>query len=365
VVHRTNFLGWRKQERRPSEGGGTGAGTDRDPRQDRAGTQDGTALSRAEIERLCFYNLLNFFNEPIYFKDRESRFLLVSQGWVAQVDPGHSPSDYIGMTDYDILHNQHALDAAKDEQRIVRTGEPMLGRIEHQTFKDRPDMWMSATKLPLRADDGSIIGTFGISRDVTSQARAANAAEVVGVGVQSLASATDQMTVTVSEIAARAANAAEAAQGAVSKADLLSRDVTELTGAIAEINHVMLLITDVANQTKLLALNATIEAAHAGDSGKGFAVVAAEVKELARRSADAAQDVTRLVATMQSRARKTLEDTEGFSIGVRSVHEAQQVIASAVEQQELATSEINRRIAELADAGRAMSAFTGAGMHSQ
>ena len=89
--------------------------------------------------------------------------------------PGHSVEEVIGKTDFDVFSEEHAAAAFQDEQEIIRTGEPMAGKLERETFQDRADAWVSTTKMPLRDEHGQIIGTFGISRDVTAQIKAEKA----------------------------------------------------------------------------------------------------------------------------------------------------------------------------------------------
>ena len=125
--------------------------------------------------RLCMHNLLDNSSERVYFKDLDSRFLLLSHGYMLDDAPGLSESDLLGKTDFDIFSEPHAIAAFEDEQRIIRTGEPILGKIERETFRDRPDAWVQSSKLALRDDDGTIIGTFGMSRDVTAQVEAEQA----------------------------------------------------------------------------------------------------------------------------------------------------------------------------------------------
>jgi diguanylate cyclase (GGDEF)-like protein/PAS domain S-box-containing protein len=125
--------------------------------------------SREEIERVCIRNLLGAREERVFFKDLESRFVLVSAGWLAAEGHGRSLEEVIGRTDFDIFSKPHAIAALEDEQRIIRTGEPMIARVERETFNDHPDAWVSTTKLPLLDEHGRIIGTFGIARDVTAQ----------------------------------------------------------------------------------------------------------------------------------------------------------------------------------------------------
>jgi signal transduction histidine kinase len=128
-----------------------------------------------ELRRTCMSNLLAATDERVYFKDRMSRFLFVSAGWIAACAPGRTADEMAGKTDFDVFSAQHASAAFADEQRIIQTGEPVVGQVELETFSGRPDAWVSTTKMPLRDEHGHIIGTFGISRDVTPQIRAEHA----------------------------------------------------------------------------------------------------------------------------------------------------------------------------------------------
>jgi two-component system, sensor histidine kinase and response regulator len=131
--------------------------------------------ARLSLEFTCMSNLLSTSQERVYFKDRLSRFLLVSEGWIAAYTPGRTAEELIGKTDFDVFSEHHATAAFADEQQIIRTGEPIVGKVELETYSGRPDAWVSTTKMPLRDDDGVIIGTFGITRDVTAQINAEKA----------------------------------------------------------------------------------------------------------------------------------------------------------------------------------------------
>jgi diguanylate cyclase (GGDEF)-like protein/PAS domain S-box-containing protein len=120
-------------------------------------------------------NLLASSEERIFFKDRESRFLFVSAGWLSAYLPGSSVEGVIGKTDFTVFSTEHASEAFADEQRIIQTGRPMVAKLERETFHDRPDAWMSSTKEPLLDESGNIIGTFGLSRDITAQVHAQEA----------------------------------------------------------------------------------------------------------------------------------------------------------------------------------------------
>ena len=131
--------------------------------------------SQEEVERLCLHNLVAEPNERFFFKDRESRFLLVSAGFLAALAQGRPLEEVIGKTDFDIFSTPHALAALEDEQRVIATGRAMVAKVERETFHDRADVWVSTTKLPLLDEHNKIIGTWGISRDITAQIEAEQA----------------------------------------------------------------------------------------------------------------------------------------------------------------------------------------------
>jgi len=120
-------------------------------------------------------NLLESPEERVFFKDLESRFLLVSAGWLVAEGQQRSLDEVIGKTDFDIFSRTHAAAAFEDEQRVIETGKPMPVKLERETFEDGSDAWVSTTKLPLRDERQTIVGTWGITRDVTAQVEAERA----------------------------------------------------------------------------------------------------------------------------------------------------------------------------------------------
>ena len=106
-----------------------------------------SSSSQEEVERLCMRNLLADPNERFFFKDLESRFLLVSAGFLAALAQGRPLEKVIGKTDFDIFSTPHALAAFEDEQRVIATGRAMVAKVERETFHDRSDVWVSTTKL--------------------------------------------------------------------------------------------------------------------------------------------------------------------------------------------------------------------------
>jgi two-component system, sensor histidine kinase and response regulator len=129
------------------------------------------------LEQRLLTSLMDTIPDAIYFKDRDSRFLRISRAMADKFNlPG--PEAAIGKTDADMFSAEHAQQALEDEQQILRTGVPLVAQIEKETWPDREDTWVSTTKMPLRDKDGEILGTFGISRDVTEQKRAEDALNV-------------------------------------------------------------------------------------------------------------------------------------------------------------------------------------------
>jgi len=134
-----------------------------------------SAESTDPWDRLCILNLLADPAQRVFFKDRGSRFVRVSAGFAAALGGGRSPAELIGLTDFDLFSGKHATAAYEDEQRIMRTGEPIFDQVEIETFHDRADAWVSTSKLPLRDEAGNIVGTWGVSRDITAQREAERA----------------------------------------------------------------------------------------------------------------------------------------------------------------------------------------------
>lgn len=118
-------------------------------------------------QRGMLQQLMENISDNIYFMDREGRIVLISE-WGARWLGFRSPDEIIGKTDFDLFTEEHAAAAFADEQRIIETGEPVIGIEEKETWPDGRVTWVSTTKMPLRDDDGNIVGIFGISRDITA-----------------------------------------------------------------------------------------------------------------------------------------------------------------------------------------------------
>ena len=174
------------------------------------------------------------------------------------------------------------------------------------------------------------------------------AAEQVSKNVQTVATGTEEMSASIKEIAKNAQDAAKVATTAVKAAEATNATITKLGVSSAEIGKVIKVITSIAQQTNLLALNATIEAARAGEAGKGFAVVANEVKELAKETAKATEDISQKIEAIQSDTKSAVDAIAEISAVINKINDYQNTIASAVEEQTATTNEISRNVTEAA-----------------
>jgi diguanylate cyclase (GGDEF)-like protein/PAS domain S-box-containing protein len=126
---------------------------------------------KLETERSLVNSLMESIPETIYFKDLKSRFIRLNKA-LAKLVGLKDPDNAIGKTDFDFFSKEHAQQAYEDEQKIIETGQPIVDIEEKETFKDREDRWVSTTKMPLHDEHGEIIGTFGISKDITEKKKA-------------------------------------------------------------------------------------------------------------------------------------------------------------------------------------------------
>jgi methyl-accepting chemotaxis protein len=186
-----------------------------------------------------------------------------------------------------------------------------------------------------------------MSAQMTSMAASS---EQMTNNVKCVAVAVEEMSASVGEVAKSAENAASVAENAAKLASASNSTICQLGAAAEEIGRVIEVIQDIAEQTNLLALNATIEAARAGDAGKGFAVVATEVKELAKQTAGATDDIRRRIEAIQGSSREAIDSIEGIDKIIQEINGLSRTISSAVEEQSAATKEIARNVKETSSA---------------
>lgn len=176
----------------------------------------------------------------------------------------------------------------------------------------------------------------------------AAASEEATKNVETVSSAAEELSASIAEIARHVQDASRMTQQAVQEANKTNLTIKDLGESSSQIGQVIKVITSIAQQTNLLALNATIEAARAGEAGKGFAVVANEVKELARQTAKATEEISQKIGAIQSATGVAITAIGSIGDSIGRINEISTTIASAVEEQTAATNEISRNVSEAA-----------------
>ena len=237
---------------------------------------------------------------------------------------------------------------------VTVSGEDAVGRMGAGIAKLLADLRGSISSI---AGNSEALAAAAEELQVVSMQMGSNSAETstqvelvssvsgqVASHVQTVSAGAEQMSASIREIAATAARAAEIATRPVATAQRTDETVAKLGSSSAEIEEILGTITSIAEQTNLLALNATIEAARAGEAGKGFAVVANEVKELARDTERATEQIGSKVATIREDTTAAVSSISEIAKIIDEIAELQHTIASAVEEQAATTAEIARSV---------------------
>jgi len=182
-------------------------------------------------------------------------------------------------------------------------------------------------------------------------------ADEVGLGIGSVAGATEQLSSSISDIARNTTEVESVAKEAVELANTTNGTVGKLSESSKSISSVIKVITSIAEQTNLLALNATIEAARAGDAGKGFAVVANEVKELAKETASATEQIELRIGHIQQDTDSAVHAIHSISEIISRISDIQSGVVFAIDEQKIMTNEISRAVTDVSNGSTAISSL--------
>jgi len=341
---------------------------------------------------------LNNIPTPVFRVDKEYNIKFINKAGAELC--GQTPYTALGQKCFDLFKTTHCQTPECRTRQAMELGTKRSG--ETAVHPEGTDMPVKYVSREIRDDNGQIVGAtelmIDISKEKEAQSSVVNTARVLGgvvdevadiavhlneksgsmtkragsvsiaaeemstsmasvstaaeqsqSNISAVATATEQMTSTVSEIARNSERARSMTENAVESAAGASGKVNKLGSAAKEISKVIETIVEIAEQTKLLALNATIEAARAGEAGKGFAVVASEVKELAKQTNSATEDIRSKIEAIQDSTESTVSEIGNINTVVNEVNEIVSSIATAVEEQSITTKDIAMNISQASD----------------
>lgn len=259
----------------------------------------------------------------------------------------HSISNVMTDVAQGNLVNQITVENTGDMKTLTDNVNQMISKLRDSLQRmGEVAVSVASSSEELTAVSTEMTASAGQTAEQATSASAS--AEQVSQNAATVATAVEEMTASIREIAKNVAEGAKVATGAVEIASTTNTTILKLGQSSIEIGKVIKVITSIAQQTNLLALNATIEAARAGEAGRGFAVVASEVKELAKQTAAATEDISQRIEAIQSDTNKAVDAITEITSVINQINDIQSTIASAVEEQTATTNEISRNVAQAA-----------------
>lgn len=342
-------------------------------------------ITEMELERQNSRGILNAINESYAYIEFDTKGNVLEANKNFQNALGYSVEELKGKHHRVFCEKEYTNSSEYGQFWVdLAAGKTKTGIFKRITHTGT-EIWIQAVYAPVMDEMSRVKKVIKIATDVTTQQRmlisiretastlssasteltatatqmantsektskdsqsASVAAEEVSAGVQTVATNIEEMVASIKEISRNTNESSQMAKITMEKAVKSNATVSKLGISSREIGDVIKVISSIAQQTNLLALNATIEAARAGEAGKGFAVVANEVKELAKQTAKATDDITHKIGAIQADTQSAVDDIAEISASIEKLNSVSSVIAAAVEEQTATTNEISRVVVE-------------------